>query len=86
MRSPKLIRSWSEEEKETRLKGYYIHPDLYGAPEDKQIEWARHPQMMKKIQQIRQAQLQHRAARSGSAPPAAPEARAIAAAVNAQPK
>ena len=45
-----------EEEKEAWLKGYYIHPDLYGQPEEKQIEWARHPQMMKKVQQVRQAQ------------------------------
>ena len=40
-----------EEEKEPRLKGFYIHPELYGAPAEKQTEWARHPQMMKKLQQ-----------------------------------
>jgi hypothetical protein len=44
-----------EEEKEDRLKGFYIHPELYGAPAEKQIEWARHPEMMKRIQQQRQA-------------------------------
>jgi trimeric autotransporter adhesin len=44
-----------EEEKEPRLKGYYIHPELYGAPPEKQIEWARHPQTMKRMQQQRQA-------------------------------
>jgi trimeric autotransporter adhesin len=44
-----------EEEKDARLKGYYIHPELYGAPPEKQIEWARHPQTMKRIQQERQA-------------------------------
>lgn len=38
------------------MKGFYIHPELYGAPPEKQIEWARHPQMMKKLQQIRQKQ------------------------------
>jgi trimeric autotransporter adhesin len=43
-----------EEEKEARLRGYYIHPELYGAPADRQIEWARHPQMMKRMQQLRQ--------------------------------
>jgi hypothetical protein len=37
------------EEKEDRLKGFYIHPELYGAPPEQQIEWARHPQTMKKI-------------------------------------
>jgi len=36
-----------EQEKEAQTRGFYIHPNLYGAPEEKQIEWARHPQMMK---------------------------------------
>ena len=26
-------------------RGYYLHPDLYGAPPEKQIEWARHPEL-----------------------------------------
>jgi len=43
-----------EQEKETRLKGFYLHPELYGAPAERQIEWARHPQMMKKVQQRKQ--------------------------------
>src|SRR5208282_6533742 len=46
-----------EQEKEERLRGFYIHPELYGAPPEKQIEWARHPQMMKKIQEERARQL-----------------------------
>jgi trimeric autotransporter adhesin len=46
-----------EQEKESRLRGYYIHPELYGAPAEKQIEWARHPQMMKKMQEMRARQL-----------------------------
>jgi len=46
-----------EQEKEARLRGFYIHPELYGAPEQKQIEWARHPQMMKKMQEVRARQL-----------------------------
>lgn len=45
-----------EEEKQARLKGYYIHPDLYGAAPEKQIEWARHPQIMKKIKEVRERQ------------------------------
>jgi TGF-beta propeptide len=40
-----------EEEKDAKLKGFYLHPELYGAPAEKQIEWARHPGMMKKLQQ-----------------------------------
>jgi hypothetical protein len=43
-----------EEEKEARLKGFYIHPELYGAPAEKQIEWARHPRTMKRMQERRQ--------------------------------
>ncbi|HEV2468646.1 MAG TPA: hypothetical protein VGS78_05595, partial [Candidatus Sulfotelmatobacter sp.] len=40
-----------EQEKEARLKGYYIHPELHGAPAEKQIEWARHPELMQRIKQ-----------------------------------
>jgi hypothetical protein len=40
-----------EQEKEAKLKGLYLHPELYGAPAEKQIQWARHPGMMKKLQQ-----------------------------------
>jgi hypothetical protein len=45
-----------EEEKETRLRGFYIHPELYGAPPEKQIEWARHPQLMKQAKQLKDRQ------------------------------
>jgi hypothetical protein len=44
-----------EQEKETRLRGFYIHPELYGVGRDKQIEWARHPDMMKRVKERRQA-------------------------------
>ena len=40
-----------EQEKEARLKGFYIHPELYGAPAERQIEWARHPEMMKQMKE-----------------------------------
>jgi hypothetical protein len=46
-----------EQEKEARLRGFYIHPELYGVPPEKQIEWARHPQLMKRIQEIQAKQL-----------------------------
>jgi hypothetical protein len=46
-----------EEGKDARLRGFYIHPELYGAPPQKQIEWARHPQMMKRMQKMRAQQL-----------------------------
>ena len=41
-----------EEEKDSRLKGFYLHPEFFGAPAEKQIEWARHPQMMKTLQTV----------------------------------
>ena len=45
-----------EIEKPERERGYYLHPELYGAPEDKSIEWARHPEMMQRMK-ARQAKL-----------------------------
>jgi len=46
-----------EEEKSARERGFYIHPELYGAPPEKQIEWARHPLMMKRMQETQAKQL-----------------------------
>ena len=46
-----------EQEKESRLRGFYIHPELYGAPPEKQIEWGRHPQTMKRIKEVQAKQL-----------------------------
>jgi hypothetical protein len=40
-----------EKEKEEWLRGFYIYPELYGAPQEKQIEWARHPQLMKSMKE-----------------------------------
>ena len=44
------------EQEKDRLRGFYIHPELYGAPLEKQIEWARHPQMMRRIQEMQARQ------------------------------
>jgi hypothetical protein len=40
-----------EEQKDARERGFYIHPELYGAPPEKQIEWAHNPQMMKRMKE-----------------------------------
>jgi hypothetical protein len=40
-----------EEAKNNHERGYFLHPELYGAPAERQIEWARHPRMMRKLQQ-----------------------------------
>ena len=39
-------------------RGHYLHPELYGAPEEASMEWARRPQQMKKIKEARQKRLQ----------------------------
>ena len=44
-----------EQEKNARERGHYIHPELYGAPEELGIEWARHPQQMQRIRAMRAA-------------------------------
>jgi len=38
-----------EETKPDRERGHYQFPDLYGQPEEKSIEWATHPEMMKSM-------------------------------------
>ncbi len=45
-----------EQQKEPRARGFYVHPELYGAPANKQIEWSRHPQMMKRSAELRAKQ------------------------------
>jgi hypothetical protein len=46
-----------EEKKNVRESGYYIHPELYGAPPEKQIAWARHPELMKQLKALREKQI-----------------------------
>jgi hypothetical protein len=54
-----------EQEKNARERGHYIHPELYGTPEEQSIDWARHPEMMKRMQEMRARQL---AAAQGETP------------------
>lgn len=42
-----------EVDKSERERGYYLHPDLYGAPEQKGMEWARRPEFMKRMKEAR---------------------------------
>ncbi len=37
-----------EEMKSERERGYYLHPEAFGQTQEKSIEWAIHPEMMKK--------------------------------------
>jgi len=45
-----------EVEKSERERGYFIHPELYGGPEEKGIPLARHPEMMRRMK-ARQASM-----------------------------
>ena len=42
-----------EQMKSDRERGFYLHPELFGAPEEKSEEWARHPEAMRRTQQLR---------------------------------
>jgi len=47
-----------EEEKPERERGFYLHPDLFGQSEDRDVEWARRPELVKRIRTMRQRQPQ----------------------------
>jgi hypothetical protein len=44
----------AEVDKPGNERGYYIHPELYGQADDKQIEWGRQPELMKHREEVRQ--------------------------------
>jgi hypothetical protein len=46
-----------EVEKPANERGYYLNPDLYGQPDEKQIEWGRFPAKMKHLKEMRNHQL-----------------------------
>ena len=37
-----------EEMKSAKERGFYLHPDAFGQPPEKGVEWANHPELMKK--------------------------------------
>ena len=45
-----------EQTKPDPERGCYIHPELYGAPGEKGIEWAQHPEIMHRMRKARQNQ------------------------------
>ena len=49
-----------EQEKPANERGYYIHPELYGQPEEKGIAWARNPKVMQQIKVRREAGMKAR--------------------------
>jgi trimeric autotransporter adhesin len=46
-----------EQAKKPREQGYYVRPELFGQPEEKGMEWARHPEMMKQVKTRREKQM-----------------------------
>lgn len=44
----------TEQEKTTNARGYYLHPEAYGLPATRSIEYATHPQLMKQLQKTSQ--------------------------------
>jgi hypothetical protein len=46
-----------EQEKDARERGHYIHPELYGASKRQSVDWARHSETLKSLQQVRAPQL-----------------------------
>jgi len=46
-----------EVDKPANERGYYIHPELHGAPEEKGVEWGRHPKEMARMRVDRETRL-----------------------------
>jgi len=42
-----------EEDKPEKERGYYLHPGVFNQPEEKSVEWTRHPEMMRQIKKER---------------------------------
>jgi hypothetical protein len=68
-----------EQTKNERERGYYMHPELYGQPHEKQTEWGRHPELMK---QLKVQQDKSKLALKAAVKPVHPRAVAPATAVN----
>ena len=47
-----------EETKPEIERGSYLHPDVFNQPEDRDVEWARSPEMMRRISQMREKAVQ----------------------------
>jgi hypothetical protein len=40
-----------EEEKSAEERGYYLHPEVCGQPEDRSVEWASNPELMRQMRE-----------------------------------
>ncbi len=43
-----------EEQKSDTERGFYLHPELFNQPEEKGVEWARHPELMRSMKEERE--------------------------------
>lgn len=50
----KANRKSAEESKPEAERGHYLRPALFNQPEEKSIEWARHPELMKRVKAERE--------------------------------
>src|SRR4029434_1570141 len=50
-----------EEAKPEVERGHYLHPEAFDQPEEKSVDWARHPEQMQRLKQLRlEAQRGHK--------------------------
>jgi hypothetical protein len=47
-----------EEAKSDKERGHYVHPELFGQPEEKGIEWAHNPELMQSLKEQRDTSAQ----------------------------
>ncbi len=45
-----------EQQKPAQERGFYRHPELYGQPQEKSVQWARHPKQLQRMKAIRDRQ------------------------------
>jgi hypothetical protein len=50
----------TEVDKPEAERGFYLHPELFGQPAEKQTEWGRRPELMKHLSEVRQKASQQR--------------------------
>src|SRR5262249_38817578 len=43
-----------EEVKPEAERGYYLHPDAFDQPEERGVNWARDPELMQQVRQLRE--------------------------------
>jgi trimeric autotransporter adhesin len=57
-----------EREKNQHERGYYLNPELYGAPAERAMAWAHHPGAMKRVAALREQQKKALPERRGQVP------------------